>query len=251
MLYKMIAAALLVSSGEALKLDGMGMGMSRRAAVAKAASLALPLAAMPAFALNRAEDAEIYKRADEGKLNAARAIERAKVGNLADGSSATCAELDALISVDREAIEFEKDKVDARFGNDKSKVQATEDKLQSQVDKLKKIRKDKGCATAGANLKQATDFEVYKRADEGVLNSARVIERAKAGKLVDGSGATCSELEKIIAVDKKAVAFEKDKLEAMGSAASAADKKTVAEAEKAIESQLAKLAGLQKTKGCK
>jgi hypothetical protein len=61
MLYKMIAAALLVSSGEALKLDGMGMGMSRRAAVAKAASLALPLAAMPAFALNRAEDAEIYK----------------------------------------------------------------------------------------------------------------------------------------------------------------------------------------------
>jgi len=173
------------------------------------------------------------------------------VGNLADGSSATCAELDALISVDREAIEFEKDKVDARFGNDKSKVQATEDKLQSQVDKLKKIRKDKGCATAGANLKQATDFDVYKRADEGVLNSARVIERAKAGKLVDGSGATCSELEKIIAVDKKAVAFEKDKLEAMGSAASAADKKTVAEAEKAIESQLMKLAGLQKTKGCK
>ena len=78
-----------------------------------------------------------------------------------------------------------------------------------------------------------------------------MIERAKAGKLVDGSGATCSELEKIIAVDKKAVAFEKDKLEAMGSAASAADKKTVAEAEKAIESQLVKLAGLQKTKGCK
>ena len=89
MLYKMIAAALLVSSGEALKLDGMGMGMSRRAAVAKAASLALPLAAMPAFALNRAEDAEIYKRADEGKLNAIRAIERAKDGNLADGTSAT------------------------------------------------------------------------------------------------------------------------------------------------------------------
>lgn len=191
------------------------------------------------------------QRADEGKLNAARAIERAKVGNLADGSSATCVELDALISVDREAIEFEKDKVDARFGNDKKTVADAEDKLQSQVDKLKKIRKDKGCATAGANLKQATDFDVYKRADEGVLNSARVIERAKAGKLVDGSGATCSELEKIIAVDKKAVAFEKDKLEAMGSAASAADKKTVAEAEKAIESQLVKLAGLQKTKGCK
>ena len=130
-------------------------------------------------------------------------------------------------------------------------MQATEDKLQAQVDKLKKIRKDKGCATAGANLKQSTDFEVYKRADEGVLNSARVIERAKAGKLVDGSGASCSELEKIIAVDKKAVKFEKDKLEAMGSKADAADVKTVAEAEKAIEGQLKKLAGLQKSKGCK
>merc|ERR1712127_979299 len=101
-------------------------------------------------------------------------------------------------------VEFEKDKVDARFGSDKDKVQATEDELQSQVDKLKKIRKDKGCASAGANLKQSTDFEVYKRADEGVLNSARVIERAKAGKLVDGSGATCGELQKLIDVDAKA-----------------------------------------------
>merc|ERR1711918_201527 len=50
------------------------------------------------------------------------------------------------------------------------------------VDKLKKIRKDKGCSSAEANLKQGSDFEVYKRADEGVLNSARVIDRAKAGK---------------------------------------------------------------------
>jgi len=249
MLYKVIAAALLISSGEALKLNTVGL--SRRAAVAKAASLAVPLAAAPAFALVREADADLYKRADEGKLNAARAIERAKVGDLADGSSATCAELDALIAVDREAIEFEKDKVDARFGNDKAKVQATEDKLQKQVDKLKKIRKDKGCSTAGANLKQASDFEVYKRADEGVLNSARVIERAKAGKLVDGSGASCSEIEKIIAVDQKAIKFEKDKLEALGSKADPKDVKIVAEAEKAIEAQVKKLAGLQKTKGCK
>ena len=73
------------------------------------------------------------------------------------------------------------------------------------MDKLKVVRKNKGCESAGANLKQSTDSEVYKRADEGVLNSARVIERAKAGKLVDGSGASCSELEKIINVDKKNV----------------------------------------------
>merc|ERR1711924_585393 len=48
----------------------------------------------------------------------------------------------------------------------------------------------------------------------GTLTSARVIERAKKGQLVDGSGATCDELEKLIAVDKKAIKFEKDKLEA-------------------------------------
>ena len=91
MLYKVIAAALLVSSGEALKI---GAGVSRRAALGKAAVLA-PLIAAPAFAeLKRPEDAAIYKRADEGKLNAARAIERAKAGDLVDGSSATCAELD-------------------------------------------------------------------------------------------------------------------------------------------------------------
>lgn len=58
MLYKMIAAALLVSSGEALKINTAGV--SRRAAVAKAASLAVPLVAMPAFAeLKRAGDADI------------------------------------------------------------------------------------------------------------------------------------------------------------------------------------------------
>ena len=60
----------------------------------------------------------------------------------------------------------------------------------------------------------------------------------------------CSEIEKIIAVDKKAVQFEKDKLEAMGSQASPKDIKIVAEAEKAIAKQVEKLQRLQKTKGC-
>merc|ERR1712216_877504 len=115
----------------------------------------------------------------------------------------------------------------------KGKVQDVEKKLEDQVVRLKKIRAEKGCKSAGANLKQATDFEVYKRADEGVLNPARVIDRARSGKLVDGSGA-CSELEKIIAADKKAVAFEKDKLEAMGDKADPKEKKIVAEAEAAI-----------------
>merc|ERR1712205_181558 len=123
--------------------------------------------------------------------------------------------------------------------------------LKEQVVSLKKIRADKNCPSAEKNLKQATDFEVYKRADEGVLNSARVIDRARSGKLVDGSGATCSELEKIIAADRKALAFEKDKLEAMGDKADPKEKKIVAEAEAAIEVQIKKLQGLQKSKACK
>ena len=208
-----------------------------------------PLVPLAAFAdLKRAEDAAIYERADKGTLNAARAIERAKVGDLADGSSATCAELDALIAVDREAIEFEKEKAEA--GADAKKMKAVEDKLQAQVNKLKKIRLDKGCSTAQANLKQATDFDVYKRADEGQLTAARVIERAKKGQLVDGSGATCAELEKIIAVDKKAIKFEIDKIDALGAKADPATVKMVKDAEAAIEAQVKKLQGLQGAKKC-
>merc|ERR1711988_262593 len=104
------------------------------------------------------------------------------------------------------------------------------------VDKLKVVRKNKGCESAGANLKQASDFDVYKRADEGTLTSARVIERAKQGTLVDGSGASCLELERIITVDKKAIKFEKDKLEALGRAANP-QRKLVKETEEAIEQQ--------------
>merc|ERR1719258_244608 len=131
MLYRIAALAAFLVSADALKI---GAGLSRRAAVAKVASLA-PLVPLAAFAdLKKAGDAAVYANADAGKLNAARAIERAKTGDLVDGSSATCDELDKLIGVDREAIEFEKDKVDARFGNDKANVQKTEDKLQAQVD---------------------------------------------------------------------------------------------------------------------
>jgi len=128
-------------------------------------------------------------------------------------------------------------------------VQQNEDRLQQQIFKLQKRKKEKECP--GVKLKKASDFEVYKRADEGALSSARVIQRAKDGELVDGSSATCAELEKIITVDKKAVKFEKDKLEAMGDKAKPADVKSVAEAEKAIEAQLVKLAGKQAEKGCK
>ena len=158
--------------------------VSRRAALGKAAALT-PLIAAPAFA----EPAPgcTTASADEA-LNAARVIERAKAGGLVDGSSATCAELDALIGTLSHATlllyntlglphsillslatevfvlfflyggrsrghRFEKDKVDARYGDDKEAARDRE-KLQAQVDKLKKIRKEKDCPTAGANLRQ-------------------------------------------------------------------------------------------------
>jgi CO dehydrogenase/acetyl-CoA synthase epsilon subunit len=182
-------------------------------------------------------------QADEGSLNAARVIERAKQDLLVDGSSASCDELDKLIAADREAMEFEKEKLDAIGGSDpaqKAKVQATEEKIQSQVNKLKQLRKDKSCASAKANLRKATDADVYKRADEGTLNSARVIERAKRGELVDGSGATCAELNQLISVDQRALKFEKDKLDAMGGT-DKAQLKVVEEAEKAIRAQVKSL----------
>jgi len=250
MLYKVIGAALLISSGEALKIQPQGL--SRREAFAKGAALSA-LVPLAAFAdLKKATDAEIYSRADAGTLNAARVIERAKQDLLVDGSSATCDELDKLIAADREAVEFEKEKLEAIGGTDKAqaaKVQAIEDKIQSQVNKLKELRKDKSCSTARVNLKNSGDADVYKRADEGSLTSARVIERAKKGLLVDGSGATCDELEKLIAVDKKAVKFEKDKLDAMGGG-DAATRKIVEEAEKVIEAQVLKLQAKQKAKSC-
>lgn len=53
---------------------------------------------------------------------------------------------------------------------------------------------------------------VLQRARTNKLNVERVIKRAKAGKLIDGQRATCSELERMIKVDSQAVAYEKGKL---------------------------------------
>ena len=69
MLYKTLVAAFVVSSGDALRIDGLN---TRRAAVSAAAS-AVSLVPLAAFAeLKKAGDADIYARADAGKLNAAR-----------------------------------------------------------------------------------------------------------------------------------------------------------------------------------
>ena len=121
----------------------------------------------------------------------------------------------------------------------------TREQLRLQIEKLDKLRAEKGCETASANLKQVSDFDVYKRADEGDLNMARVIERAKQGKLVDGSGASINELSRIIAVDKKAIKLEKERL---GENASREELKQIEETEKAIEAQVKKLELLRRQK---
>ena len=54
--------------------------------------------------------------------------------------------------------------------------------------------------------------QIYARADEGKLNSARVIQRAQDGKLVSGAGTNCRQLDAIIAIDKDALQFERNKL---------------------------------------
>merc|ERR1719502_1425957 len=99
------------------------------------------------------------------------------------------AALDKLIAVDQDALEFEKEKLEAMGGNDpaqKKIVADVEKKIEAQVKKLKELKKTKGCA----GLKKAGDADVYTRADEGKLSAARAIERAKTGDLVDGSSAT-------------------------------------------------------------
>ena len=86
MIYKLIAAALVVSSGEALKLNSVGM--SRRTAVAKAATLALPLVSMPASAeLKRAQDAELYKV--RATCDGPRGCSRARWAAMLHGQSCT------------------------------------------------------------------------------------------------------------------------------------------------------------------
>ena len=69
MLYKTLIAAFCISSGDALRIDGLN---TRRSAVTSAAA-AISLVPLAAFAeLKKAGDADVYARADAGKLNAAR-----------------------------------------------------------------------------------------------------------------------------------------------------------------------------------
>ena len=259
---KLLVALLFIASSEALEVNAASI--SRRAAIAKVASLASLASPLAAFAdLQRAKDGEVYSRADENKLNAARAIERAEAGDLVYGTSATCTELDRLIAIDREAVLIEKDKIEAldediasapaarksALKGERKTAERAEKRLQSQVDNLKSLRLQKGCI----QLKKPTDAPVYKRADEGTLTTSRVIERTKLGELVDGSSATCKELTEIIEIDKMAIRFEKDKVSAIIDRDGSPQWNSVRiinARTNVIDDQVGRLLELQKTKGC-
>merc|ERR1711907_504583 len=118
-----------------------------------------------------------------------------------------------------------------------------------------------GLSVSFATLKQASDAPVYKAADDGKLKPSRVIQRAEntilgsGQQLVDGSGATCSELQKIIDVDRATIALEKNKLNSkVGRAAFEVidpdEIKKVELIEKKVEQQLERLETLKANKGC-
>jgi len=248
MLGRLVACALLVASSDALKVCP---ALTRRGLVTKAIAASVTLSPLASGAeLKQASDGPVYKRADDGELNTARVIERAKTGELVEGASASCSQLERLIAIDRQAAQFEVAKL-KELKLDKSKdardqeqiVRETEAKIEVQVKKLESLKAGKKCLE---------DESIYKRADEGKLNAARVIERAKAGDLVSGEGATCKELDAIIQIDKDAIEFERDKLEALeyygtGQGEKETQLKIVADAEKAIETQVEKLLGFKAT----
>lgn len=180
-------------------------------------------------------------------------------------AGATCTELEAILAVDRQAIRFETDKLEALdeypgpdAGEQRQIVATVEAKIEAQVKKLVDIKASKKCGADDASVlppfcparasprdpkyclalsrisqmpnhppystlasPQASalprptprlQWQIYERANEGKLNSARVIQRAQEGKLVSGAGTNCKQLDAIIAIDKDALQFERDKL---------------------------------------
>merc|ERR1711871_1847273 len=118
-----------------------------------------------------------------------------------------------------------------------------------------------GLQVSFAALKQASDGPVYKAADEGKLKPARVIERAEntilgsGQKLVDGSGATCAELQKILDVDRATLTLERAKLNSkvgttLYQAIDPEKIKAVQEIEEKVAKQVDRLENLKAAKGC-
>jgi hypothetical protein len=112
--------------------------------------------------LKKKSDAEVYIRADQGKLTTKGVINRASEDNLVDGSAATCSELKQIINVDREALKVEKNLLSAM--KDPVQLQKTKDieqRIEKQVERLDKLLEAKGvkgCKDDRARLAKSTGY---------------------------------------------------------------------------------------------
>merc|ERR1712129_582920 len=87
--------------------------------------------------LKKASDADVYLRADQGKLTNKGAIERASTGELVDGSTATCAELNQIMDVDRATLKIEKKLLKGMKDPEQiKKVEGVEQALEKQIERL-------------------------------------------------------------------------------------------------------------------
>jgi hypothetical protein len=120
----------------------------------------------------------------------------------------------------------------------------------TETDKRALRASRKGLEVSLVKLKQQTDADFYKRADDGKLTKDYVETRAEKGLFVEGSGATCAELKGIIEVDRSALEDEKKKLSRM-SQADPEKIKIVADSVQALQKQVERLEGVQEAKGAK
>merc|ERR1712086_1157928 len=107
----------------------------------------------------------------------------------------------------------------------------------TESDKLALNTARSGITINFVQLKQAGDADVYIRADQGKLTNKGAIERASKGQLVDGSTATCAELNQIMDVDRASLKIEKNLLQFMKDPA---EIKKVQDVEQALEKQMTK-----------
>ena len=114
--------------------------------------------------LKQAGDADVYIRADQGKLTNKGVIERASTGELVDGSTATCAEITQIMEVDRATLKIEKKLLKGMKDPEQiKKVEVVEQALEKQVERLDKLlvaKTTKGCNDDKARIGRSTGYPV-------------------------------------------------------------------------------------------
>ena len=114
--------------------------------------------------LKQAGDADVYIRADQGKLTNKGVIERASTGELVDGSTATCVEITQIMEVDRATLKIEKKLLKGMKDPEQiKKVEVVEQALEKQVERLDKLlvaKTTKGCNDDKARIGRSTGYPV-------------------------------------------------------------------------------------------